>query len=457
MSDQLPMFAPMISEDTDSAISSPESGSGVTRSDLPDGPTTAKSGQAPAPANPSARPAKAKRSTTKGIFGQSGFHSSKHEDLSFALGSKLRQLTDSLGSTLFSLTWMTRITPAGRSISALRASEPLTEGSVCIGWPTPKARDYRSENEASLEWADSPDLNKMVLLAGWATPKVASGGYQLDDQGNQILNLQGQVQLAGWPTPMAQTPAQNGYNEAGNSDSSRKTVEMCRWPVTAWATPKASDGDGGRTTSTAGGGNAHLDKQAKLSGWTTPEAMERERNRPDAGSNLAIEAQSTAFGPGPIGYLLGLNGWEIVPASGQLNAAHSRWLMGLPPEWDDCARIALTKRKSRTSKTCAQCGQSLTRLRDVYRRTYCSRECCWEAQIKTPQTKRAGRDQAQILFPNRQCERCGIQQPELHRHHRDQNPTNNQPTNIQILCRKCHVATHRELANDAASKRICTT
>ena len=43
----------------------------------------------------------------------------------------------------------------------------------------------------------------------------------------------------------------------------------------------------------------------------------------------------------PIGYLLGPNGWEIVPACGQLNAAHSRWLMGLPPEWDDCAVTAM--------------------------------------------------------------------------------------------------------------------
>src|ERR1039457_583660 len=129
MSDQLSMFEQMTSEVIRNATSSQELESGAMRSDFPDGQTTAKSGQAPVPANRLARPAKAKRSTTKGIFGQSSFGSSKHEDLSFALASKLRPLTDSLGSTLFTLTWMTRITPAGRSISALRASEPLIEDS----------------------------------------------------------------------------------------------------------------------------------------------------------------------------------------------------------------------------------------------------------------------------------------------------------------------------------------
>ena len=148
MSDQLSMFEPTTSEDTPSAISSPASESGATPSVSPDGPTTEKSGPDRARVSLSARRVKAKRSTTKGIFGQISFVSSKHEDLSFALGSKLRPLTDSLGSTLFSLTWMTRITPAGRSISALRASEPLTEGSVFIGWPTPAARDWKS-GEAS--------------------------------------------------------------------------------------------------------------------------------------------------------------------------------------------------------------------------------------------------------------------------------------------------------------------
>ncbi|MNO99129.1 hypothetical protein D3C76_908940 [compost metagenome] len=37
--------------------------------------------------------------------------------------------------------------------------------------------------------------------------------------------------------------------------------------------------------------------------------------------------------------LTGLN--AVTENSGQLNPAHSRWLMGFPPEWDDCAVMAM--------------------------------------------------------------------------------------------------------------------
>jgi hypothetical protein len=269
MNDQLSMFGPTTSGDTPNAISSPVLESGPTPCASQDGPMIGKSGPAHVLASPSARQVKAKRSTMKGIFGQSSFGSSKHEDLSLLLGSRLRQSTDLLGSTLFSLTWMTRLTSAGRSICALRASGPLTEGSVCIGWPTPNA----------------------VSLTGWGTPAARD-----------------------WKS----------------GEASQETLDKNARP---------------------------LNEQAKLSGWTTPQAHDvtgRSLGQKEIHGTmhgcacLVSEARLTAFGDQPIGYLLGPNGWEIVPACGQLNPTHSRWLMGLPKEWDDCGVTAMgLLRKSR--------------------------------------------------------------------------------------------------------------
>ena len=377
MSDQLPMFEQMTSPDTPNATFSPESASGLMPSVSPDGQTTEKSGQAPVPVNPLARPAKAKRSTMKGIFGQSGFHSSKHEDLSFALGSKLRQSTDSLGSTLFSLTWMTRATPAGRSISALRASEPLTEGSVFIGWPTAQARDWKGPQGRSYKGTAIDLPAAAAAAAAWPTHQKhdeRERGNTMADHHHFPHDLSNMATLAAWPTPVAnddnKTPEahlamKQRMGERDGTGANRTAItslqvmaQLAGWKTPTLGSPNSLRGSGqDPAIREAGGHTVNLQDQVRLSAWQTPNVpnggrlskteLGKHRDGSKAQVSPESEAQLTAFGPGPIGYLLGPNGWEIVPASGQLNASHSRWLMGLPESWDQAAIAAFRSLKGR--------------------------------------------------------------------------------------------------------------
>ncbi len=390
MSDQSNLFDQPILTDSRDATSSAELQFGIMPSTSRGGRTKeVSSSLVPVPANPSARPAKVKRSTTKGIYGQSSFDSSKHDDLSFALASRLRPLTDLAGSTLFSLTWTVRVTPAGRSICALRASEPRTEGSVCIGWPTPQVNDdnnSRRSPESMERWLKrdkhSSELGAVASLAGWPTPvanddnktpeahlrmKLRMG--ERDGSGanrTAITSLQVMAQLAGWKTPTACSP--NSLRGQGQEPADRQAgghavniQDQVR--LTAWKTPCVPNG--GRISGNQTDIGKHqdgtkaqigLENEARLSGWTTPQAHDqtgRSKGQKEIHGTLhgcaclVSEARLTAFGETPIGYLLGPNGWEIRPASGQLNAAHSRWLMGLPKDWDQAGIAAFRLRKAR--------------------------------------------------------------------------------------------------------------
>lgn len=117
-----------------------------------------------------------------------------------------------------------------------------------------------------------------------------------------------------------------------------------------WPTPQARDFRGGTARYIAMPQKQNnLNDFVLLCGWPTPTA--RDWKSGDA-SQATFDRNGRPLSEVArlaIGYCVGQNGVTTVTACGQLNPAHSRWLMGLPREWDYCGVTAMqsmpTKRR----------------------------------------------------------------------------------------------------------------
>lgn len=272
------------SEDLPSATFSPELASGPIPSASQDGLTIARSGLAPARASLSARQAKAMGLLTSGTFGLTSSTSSASADLSMSLANRLQVVTQTHGSTLYKQTWKEWDTPSGLCRLRQRASVRRTSESGLTGWPTPVVGDMTGgPRPPDKKRGPAPGLQSASALAGWVTPtsrdwKDSPGMTAQRDGKERLDQLPRQAFMTGWPTPTTSNTRSPSVDAAMNMHRQ----------------------DGSKTQQ----------RLQDFAGITSPLRL-------------------TVFGEMRTGFFVEM-------ANGvQLNPAHSRWLMGLPHDWDE--------------------------------------------------------------------------------------------------------------------------
>lgn len=309
---------------THNVTSSPGLVAGPMPCDLQAGPTIDQSGPEAALASHSATQENAKEQTTSGTCGPYLPSLLTSASLQSSLESRLRQRLEGIGSPLYALTLKAWDMPSGPPIFALRALAhriSVSDSILAAPWPTPDAGAFNVGTNWEVAQARRERLK--------AKHRNGNGAG---------MNLATAALSTGWPTPM-QTDGTKACNRfRANHQNGLGAIAG----LAGWNTPRATDGSHGGPNQAGGA----LPADAALAGWVTPCSTDhkggfaggRIRNGEWATDRLDQTAQlvQPTMNSGDI--LIGST--AETNAGGQLDPAHSRWLMGYPPEWCDCGVTA---------------------------------------------------------------------------------------------------------------------
>lgn len=252
---------------------SPVSGFGAMPCAARAGPMIAPSGQALAPASHFQPQDSGKELRMNATFGLHGSNSLSSATLQSSLESRLRARTASVGSILYRLTWKARVTPSGRAICALRGSNKRTFVNVFIL----SGWGTPVSNPANGTPEKFLQRKQESMDRGSQSMGLSVSDIQMQAQG--IDRLPGAVPMVGWNTPTC--PVNTAGHQAGNNRYVTSVTEQTKNLTVAIRGKLQADG-------------------SMLIGSCVETLTENQVGAP-------------------------------------LRPGHSRWLMGLPVEWENCA------------------------------------------------------------------------------------------------------------------------